>query len=122
MEGQGRTREGSGIVTELAAAARSCHERSMSDAMDTDPTQDPTQDPTIATRGQRLRAARLAAGYSSGPKAAAAYGGTVETSFARAVQKIRDPAWLAGCLTAMQGEPGLAEEILAIHGGPMKVS
>ena len=55
-------------------------------------------------------------------KAMAAYGGTVESSFDRAVGIIRDPLWLARCLTNMQARSGLEDEILALHGGPLEPS
>lgn len=50
-------------------------------------------------------------------KAVAAYGGTVRASYAKAVERMRDPGHLGRCMAAMGMAPGLAGAILAVHGG-----
>lgn len=55
---------------------------------------------------------------SAWEKAQEAYSEKVRASFDQAVDRIRDPEWLKSCMTSMQMDPDLADEILAVHGGP----
>jgi len=52
-------------------------------------------------------------------KAEGAYGQSVRAAFEKAVTMVRDPAWLAKCATGMAIDSKIAEEILAVNGGPI---
>jgi hypothetical protein len=47
-----------------------------------------------------------------------AYGETVEDAYQKAVETIRNPAWLQACMEKMSMDPALEGVILAPHGGP----
>lgn len=55
---------------------------------------------------------------SAWEKVTEAYGKSARTSYANAVNWIKDPAHLVTCMKAMQMDMELADEILVIHGGP----
>lgn len=48
-----------------------------------------------------------------------AYGETVRKAYAKAVERIRNPNWLRKCMVDMAMNPGLEDEMLAQHGGPL---
>lgn len=52
-------------------------------------------------------------------KAEGAYGQSVRAAFEKAVTKVRDPVWLRKCAMGMAIDSKIAEEILAVHGGPI---
>lgn len=51
--------------------------------------------------------------------AESAYGDTVRKAYDKAVERIRNPAWLRKCMADMAMAPELEAEILAQHGGPL---
>ena len=52
-------------------------------------------------------------------KAERAYGQSVRAAFEKAVTMVRNPAWLGKCATGMAIDSKIAEEIIAVHGGPV---
>ena len=59
---------------------------------------------------------------ASWEKAHDAYGTSIDSSYAKAVERIRRPAWLRECMKQMAMGDGLFDEILAQHGGPIEDS